>query len=79
MYPLIREWERSTNVSDAEQKQGRVREFMSLLPLTLELAGLPKSEAGRYFTPEQVEVRLITLRHAYRLARQFVVEVANQS
>jgi hypothetical protein len=51
---------------------------MQLLPLTLELAGLPKSEPGRYFTPEQIEVRLITLRHAYRLTRQFVMEVASQ-
>jgi hypothetical protein len=66
-------------VSDAESKQNKVREFMSLLPLTVELAGLPKSEAGRYYTPEQIEVRLITLRHAYRLARQFLVEIASQS
>ncbi len=65
-------------MTDAEQKQSRVREFMHLLPLTLELAGLPKSDAGRYFTPEQIEVRLITLRHAYRFARQFAMEVANQ-
>ena len=66
-------------MSDAEGKQNKVREFMSLLPLTVELAGLPKSEAGRYYTPEQIEVRLITLRHAYRLARQFLVEIASQS
>jgi hypothetical protein len=66
-------------VSDAESKQNKVREFMSLFPLTVELAGLPKSEAGRYYTPEQIEVRLITLRHAYRLARQFLVEIASQS
>ena len=66
-------------MSDAESKQNKVREFMSLLPLTVELAGLPKSEAGRYYTPEQIEVRLITLRHAYRLARQFLVEIASQS
>ena len=70
--------ERSNTVNEAEGKQNKVREFMSLLPLTLELAGLPKSESGRYYTPEQIEVRLITLRHAYRLARQFAVEVASQ-
>lgn len=66
-------------MSEAESKQNKVREFMSLLPLTLDLAGLPRSEPGRYYTPEQIEVRLITLRHAYRLARQFVVEIAGQS
>jgi len=31
-----------------DRQQQKVREFMSLLPLTLELAGLPRAEPGRY-------------------------------
>jgi hypothetical protein len=49
---------------------------MNLLPLTLELAGLPKSEHGKYYTMDQVEARLITLRYAYKGAREMITEVA---
>jgi hypothetical protein len=60
----------------ADRQQARMREFMSLLPLTLEIAGLPKSELGRNFNEGQMEVRVATIRHAFRLARQLVVEVS---
>jgi hypothetical protein len=63
-------------MTDPEKQQQRVREFMNLLPLTLELAGLPRSEHGRYYTQDQIEARLITLRYAYKGARQIVGEVA---
>ncbi len=56
---------------DAQQ---RYREFLGLLPLTLALAGLPESERGRYFTEEQIETRVMTLRHAYKAARHFARE-----
>lgn len=65
-------------MTDAERQQQRVREFVSLLPLTLELAGLPKSEHGRYYTADQIDARLITLRNAYKAARQLVTEIAVQ-
>lgn len=52
-----------------EQQKQRYREFLDLLPLTLELAGLPKSEHGRYYTEEQIEARLFTIRHAMKAAR----------
>jgi hypothetical protein len=65
-------------MSDAERQQQRVTEFLRLLPLTIELAGMPKSEPGRYYTEEQIEARTISLRNAYKVARQFVMEVANQ-
>jgi hypothetical protein len=58
-------------VSDANEQQRRYREFLDLLPLTLELAGLPRSESGRYYNEDQLESRLITLRHAHKLSRQF--------
>jgi hypothetical protein len=65
-------------MTDAERQQQKVREFFQLLPLTLDLAGLPKSEAGRFLSPEQIEIRAITIRNAYKVARQVVMEVANQ-
>jgi hypothetical protein len=60
--------------NDPKQLQQRYREFLDLLPLTLALAGLPPSDVGKYFTEEQIETRLFTLRHAYRAARQFARE-----
>ncbi|MBL8823463.1 MAG: hypothetical protein JNJ77_12815 [Planctomycetia bacterium] len=65
-------------MNDTEKQQQRMREFMQLLPVTVELAGLPHSEHGRYFTPEQIEARVITLKHAYKIARQLMADVSNQ-
>lgn len=59
-----------------DRQQQKVTEFMRLLPLTLEIAGLPKSEAGRHFNEGQMEVRANTLRLAYKFARQVVLDVA---
>jgi hypothetical protein len=59
-----------------DRQQQKVREFMSLLPLTLEIAGLPKAEAGRHFNEGQMEARSTTIRTAYKVARQIVLEVA---
>ena len=55
-------------------QQRRYREFLDLLPLTIALAGLPTSESGRYYTEEQIESRLFTVRHAYKAARQLARE-----
>jgi hypothetical protein len=41
----------------------------------LALAGLPDSELGKNFNEDQIEVRVYTLRHAYRAARQFAREI----
>lgn len=65
-------------MNETEKQQQKIREFMQLLPLTSELAGLPHSEHGRYFTPEQIEARVITLKNAYKIARQLAVEISNQ-
>jgi hypothetical protein len=61
-----------------EQQKQRYREFLDLMPLTLELAGLPKSEPGRYFTEEQIEARVFTIRHAAKAARLVAREVVNR-
>jgi hypothetical protein len=62
---------------NVQQQQLRQKEFMSVLPLTIELAGLPKGEPGRHLTPEQMELRANTLRHAYKIARQLLLDIGN--
>ena len=62
-------------MNDSNEQQRSYREFLDLLPLTIEIAGLPKSEPGRYYTEDQLESRLITLRHAYRFSRQVAREL----
>jgi len=58
-----------------EVKQSRMTEFMKLLPLTLELAGLPKGDPNRPFTTDQIEGRAMTIRSAYRAARNLVKDI----
>lgn len=65
-------------MNDSEKQQQRVKEFMQLLPVTSVLAGLPQSEHGRYYTPEQMEARAMTIKHAYKVARQILIEISNQ-
>ena len=63
--------EPTTNPSaDLQQKY---RQFLDLMPLTLALAGLPTSE-GRLYGEEQMEGRAITVKAAYRVARQTAKE-----
>jgi hypothetical protein len=59
-----------------DRQQQKVTEFLRLLPLTLEIAGLPKSEAGRHFNEGQMDVRATTLKLAYKFARQIILDVA---
>ncbi len=61
--------------SDLQQKY---RQFLDLLPLTLSLAGLPASE-GRLFSEEQIEARAMTVRAAYRVARNTAKECLSGS
>ncbi len=59
-----------TAANDLQQKY---RQFLDLLPLTITLAGLPTSE-GRLFGEEQIEARGITIKAAYRVARNIAKE-----
>lgn len=61
------------NLQQAQMKQ---KEFMSLLPVTFEIAGLPKAEIGRHFTLDQMDVRATTIRNAYKIARQLVLDIS---
>ena len=58
-----------------ELRQQRMKEFMSLLPLTMELAGLPDCQPGAMFNEGQMEVRVISIRNAYKLARGLLKEI----
>jgi hypothetical protein len=62
------------NVADVNEQQRRYREFLDLMPLTIALAGLPSSEPGKYYSDDQIEARLFTIRHAYKHARQIARE-----
>ena len=63
--------------SQAAAQQQRINEFLRLLPLTLEIAGLPRSEHGKHFNEGQMEMRAATLRAAYKVCRQLIVEIAS--
>jgi hypothetical protein len=58
-----------------DRQQQKVTEFMRLLPLTIEIAGLPHSEPGKYPSEGQMEVRANSIRTAYKIARQLILEV----
>ena len=59
-----------------DRQQQKVGEFLRLLPLTLEIAGLPHAETGKHFNEGQMEVRAGTIRMAYKMARQLILEIA---
>src|SRR5262245_50282818 len=58
-----------------DRQQQKINEFLRLLPLTTEIAGLPHAELGRHFNEGQMEVRANTLRLAYKMARQLLLEI----
>ena len=59
--------------ASAQQKQ---REFISLLPLIKEIAGLANVEVGKYFNEGQMDARMHALLNAYKVARQLMMEVS---
>lgn len=58
-----------------ELRQQRMKEFMSMLPLTIELAGLAQAAPGTLFNDGQMEARIISIRNAYKMARQLLKEI----
>jgi hypothetical protein len=61
---------------DADRQQAKMKEFMSLLPLTVELCGLGHAEQGKPFTESQLEARAMAIKNAYKVARQIVLDIA---
>jgi hypothetical protein len=68
--------ENPMSAESADRQQQKVREFMGLMPLTMAIAGLPQSEPGRHFNEGQMETRANTIRAAYKIARQVILDVA---
>lgn len=60
------------STADDEQVKRRYREFLDLLPLTIEIAGLSTNTSARSFSTEQMEARAQVLSAAFKLARQVV-------
>ncbi len=60
----------------SERQQQKVNEFMKLIPLTEAIAGLPEAPAGTHFTEGQLEARATTLKTAYKVARQLIMDIA---
>jgi len=61
-----------------DRQQQKINEFMRLLPLTLEIAGLAHSQPGTHLNEGQMEVRGNTIRQAYKIARQVLVDIASK-
>jgi hypothetical protein len=59
-----------------DRQQQKIKEFMSLLPLTLSIAGLPEAEPGKHFTEGQLEARATSIKMAYKIARHIVLDIA---
>ena len=61
---------------EVERQQLKAKEFMSLLPLTMALAGLPMAQAGQFFNEGQLDARATSIRAAYKAARLIIMEIA---
>jgi hypothetical protein len=66
-----------TGASQAQSlQQQRMREFLQMLPLTTEIAGLPPSAQGAYFSEGQMENRAIAMKAAFKIAKQIMKGIA---
>jgi hypothetical protein len=59
-----------------DRQQQKVSEFLRLLPLTVAVAGLAEVPAGHHLTESQMDARATTIRTAYKIARQIILDVA---
>lgn len=66
--------ENTDSTTDSADLKQKYREFLDLIPITIALAGLPTSEHGKYHTADQIEARAMSVRTAYKVARQIVRE-----
>lgn len=64
-------------MNETDRQQQKVNEFMRILPLTLAIAGLSTAPTGGHLTEGQLEARATTLRTAYKVARQVLVDIAS--
>ena len=66
----------SMGTEGPDRQQQKINEFLKLLPLTVEIAGLARAQVGTYLNEGQMEVRGNTIRNAYKVARQVVLDIA---
>lgn len=66
----------SSEATPADRQRQKINEFMQLLPLTLAISGLPQVEPGKHLNEGQMEIRATTIRNAYKLARNLLLEIA---
>jgi hypothetical protein len=64
------------STENVDRQQQKIREFLSLLPLTLEIAGLPRGEPGRFLNEGQMDARATAIKSAYKVARQIVLDAS---
>jgi len=62
--------------SDPAAQQQKIKEFLSLLPLTFELAGLAKAAPGSFFNDGQMDARATAIKNAYKTARQIIMDIS---
>lgn len=64
------------SADNSQPQQQKIQEFIRLLPLTFELAGLAKNQPGSFYNEGQLEARATAIRNAYKAARQIIVDIA---
>jgi hypothetical protein len=62
--------------NEAADRQRKIAEFLQILPLMAQIAGLSQAELGRHFNEGQMEARCNTLRLASLRAGQLASEVS---
>jgi hypothetical protein len=62
-----------------DRQQQEMRNFMSLLPLSVAIAGLPNIEEGRHLNEGQMDVRATQLKLAYKIAKKLVRDIAKEA
>jgi len=63
-------------MADSNQNSPAVQQFLHLLPLTLEVAGLPRGETGKYYNDDQMDLRVQAIRKAYKHVQKLAKELA---
>jgi hypothetical protein len=53
----------------------KAQQFMQLLPVTLAIAGLSHADAGKYFNDDQMDLRIQSLRRAFKHAKKLMSDV----
>jgi hypothetical protein len=66
----------SQDATTPEVRQQRAKEFLSLLPLTAAIAGLPVGNGDKLQSADIMELRANNLRIAYKFARQLIREIS---